>query len=65
MFGKFDKKSENKKKTFTCDECGETFEEKFNMKEHANTNNVEFIEVLETSRLKLSHFLVTHVDKLL
>ena len=31
---------------FLCDACGQTFEEKFNMKEHTNTNH-EFLEVQE------------------
>ena len=30
------------------------FLKKLNMKEHTNTNNVEFIEVLEMARLKLN-----------
>ena len=52
--GKFVNKSENETKPFPCDTCGQTFEKKLNMKEHTNTNNVEFIEVLETTRLKLN-----------
>ena len=51
---KFVKKSENETKPFPCDACEQTFEKKLNMKEHINTNNVEFIEVLETKRLKLN-----------
>ena len=43
---KFAKKPENETKLFSCDACGQTIEEKFNMKEHTNTNHVELIEVL-------------------
>ena len=43
--GKFVKKSENETKPFLCDACGQSFEEKFNMKEHTNTNHEELIEV--------------------
>ena len=51
---KFAKKPENETKLFSCDACGQTIEEKFNMKEHTNTNHVELIEVLETTRLKIN-----------
>ena len=45
--GKFVQKSENETNPFPSDECGQTFEEKFIMKEHTNTNHVELIQVLE------------------
>ena len=51
---KFAKKPENETKLFSCDACGQTIEEKFNMKEHTNTNHVELIEVLETTKLKIN-----------
>ena len=35
------------------------FKKKFNMKEHTNTDNVEFIEVLETTRLKLNEDIIS------
>ena len=41
-------------KPFTCGECGQNFEENFNMKEHMNTNYVELIEVLENMTLKIN-----------
>ena len=43
--GKFVKKSENEPKPFLCDACEQSFEEKFKMKEHTNTNHEELIEV--------------------
>ena len=52
--GKFVKKSKNETKPFTCGECGQNFEENFNMKEHTNTNHVELIEVLENMTLKIN-----------
>ena len=51
---KFAKKPENETKLFSCDACGQTIEEKFNMKEHTNANHVEIIEVLETTKLKIN-----------
>ena len=73
--GKFVKKSENKTKPFPCDAGGQTLEEKFNMKEHKNTNHEEVIEVLKRSwslvslarsqKTRQSHFFVMLVDKVL
>ena len=40
--GKFVQKSENETNPFPSDECGQTFEEKFIMKEHTKTNH-EFL----------------------
>ena len=47
--GIFVKKSKNETKPFTCDECGQTFEKKFNVKEHSNTNKV--FEITEDNNL--------------
>ena len=44
------KKPENETKLFSCDACGQTIEEK----EHTNTNHVELIKVLETTKLKIN-----------
>ena len=52
--GKFVKKSKNEIKPFTCGECGQNFEENFNMNEHTNTNHLELIEVLENIALKIN-----------
>ena len=44
----------NETNPYPCDAYWQNFKDNFDIKEHMNTNNVEFIEVLETTRLKLN-----------
>ena len=47
-------RSQKTRQTLPCEACGQTIEEKINIKEHTKTNHVELIEVLETTTLKIN-----------